>query len=164
MPKHSAGILFYRFRENELEVFLVHPGGPFWARKDEAAWSMPKGEFEEGEDPMEAARRELAEETGIHLDTPLIDLGVLTQPSRKIVHAWAACQEIEPAAITSNTFTTEWPPRSGKLKEFPEIDRAAWFSTRIARGKLHKGQVGFLDKLREALGLQPENADEKVGR
>jgi predicted NUDIX family NTP pyrophosphohydrolase len=159
MLKHSAGILFYRFRERNLEVFLVHPGGPFWARKDAAAWSIPKGEFEEGEDPLNAAKRELAEERGIHLDSPLIDLGVLTQTSRKIVHIWAACQDIEPSSITSNTFTLEWPPRSGKLEEFPEIDRAAWFSTRVARDKLHKGQVDFIDKLREALGLPPEDDD-----
>lgn len=159
MAANSAGILLYRFREGDLEVFLVHPGGPFWARKDKAAWSIPKGEFEEGEDPLDAAKRELAEETGIQLDSPLIDLGVLTQPSRKIVHAWAACQDIAPASITSNTFTMEWPPKSGKFEEFPEIDRAAWFSTRAARGKLHKGQVDFIDKLREALGLPPEDAD-----
>ena len=163
MPNHSAGILLYRFIESNLEVFLVHPGGPYWARKDKAAWSIPKGEFDEGEDPLDAAKRELAEETGIQLDSSLIDLGELKQPSRKIVHAWAACQDIEPVAITNNTFTMEWPPKSGKLVEIPEIDRAAWFSTRIARGQLHKGQVGFIDKLREALGLPPEDADQKVG-
>jgi predicted NUDIX family NTP pyrophosphohydrolase len=160
MPKHSAGILLYRFREGNLEVFLVHPGGPFWARKDKAAWSIPKGEHEQGEDPLEAAKRELAEETGIELDSPLIDLGELRQPSRKIVHAWAASQNFDPAAISSNTFTLEWPPNSGKLQEFPEIDRAAWYPTSVAKSKLHKGQAGFLSKLREMLGLPPEACGE----
>ena len=157
MQKHSAGILLYRFRERNLEIFLVHPGGPFWARKDKAAWSIPKGEFDEGEDPLEAAKRELAEETGIQIASQLIDLGKLQQPSRKIVHAWAACQDIDPALITSNTFTMEWPPNSGKIQEFPEIDRGAWYSTREAKDKIHKGQVIFIDKLREALGLSLDN-------
>ena len=157
MAKQSAGILLYRIREGKLKVFLVHPGGPFWAKKDKAAWSIPKGEYEEGEDPLDAAKRELTEETGISLDCPLIDLGELRQPSRKLVRAWAAEHDCDPTAITSNTFSMEWPPKSGKQQEFPEIDRAAWYSTPVARTKLHKGQVGFLDKLMESLGL-PEEA------
>ena len=159
MPKHSAGILLYRFREGNLEVFLVHPGGPFWARKDRAAWSIPKGEYEEGEDPLEAAKREFAEETGIELNSPLIDLGELRQPSGKIVHAWAASQDCDPSGIRSNTFTMEWPPNSSKLQEFPEIDRGAWYPTGVAKSKLHKGQVAFIDKLRKIIGLPPEEAD-----
>lgn len=164
MPKHSAGILCYRFRDSDLQVLLVHPGGPFWARKDKAAWSIPKGELEEGEDPLNAAKREFAEETGIVLDSLLIDLGKLQQPSRKIVHAWAVSQDCDPSSIVSNTFTMEWPPKSGKMEEFSEIDRAAWYSTRVARTKLHKGQVGFLDTLKEALGLPSEEADEEAER
>jgi predicted NUDIX family NTP pyrophosphohydrolase len=160
MRKHSAGILLYHFREGNLELFLVHPGGPFWARKDRAAWSIPKGEYEEGEDPLEAAKRELAEETGIQLDSPLIDLGELRQPSGKIVHAWAASQDCAPSAISSNRFTLEWPPNSDNLQEFPEIDRAAWYPTSVAKSKLHKGQVGFISKLRQMLGLPPEESDE----
>lgn len=164
MPTHSAGVLLYRFRESHLEVLLVHPGGPFWARKDTGAWSIPKGECAEGEDPLDAAKRELAEETGIELNSPLVDLGAIRQPSGKIVHAWAAPQDCDPALITSNKFTMEWPPKSGKFAEFLEVDRAAWYATRAARGKLHKGQVGFIDKLRELLKLPPERDDEGSGR
>ena len=164
MPKYSAGILLYRFRDGILEVFLVHPGGPFWARKDRAAWSIPKGEYQEGEDPLDAAKRELAEETGTQLDSPPIDLGELRQPSGKIVHAWAASQDCDPSAIRSNTFTMEWPPKSGKLQEFPEIDRAAWYPTSVAKSKLHKGQAGFVYKLREMLGLPPEETDQGPDR
>jgi predicted NUDIX family NTP pyrophosphohydrolase len=162
MPKHSAGILLYRFREGILEVLLVHPGGPFWARKDRAAWSIPKGQYEEGEDPLEAAKRELAEETGIRLDSPLIDLGELRQPSGKIVHAWAASQDCDPSGIRSNSFTMEWPPNSGKLQEFPEIDRGAWYPTGVAKSKLHKGQAAFIDRLVKLLGLLHDETDEKL--
>jgi predicted NUDIX family NTP pyrophosphohydrolase len=153
MSKHSAGILLYRFKEGNLEVFLVHPGGPFWARKDMGAWSIPKGEYEEGEDPVEAAQRELAEETGIELNSPLIDLGELRQPSGKVVHVWAAAQDCDPSEIHSNTFKMEWPPKSGKLQEFPEVDRGAWCTAPVAKSKLHKGQAGFTDTLRKMLGL-----------
>lgn len=140
MPKHSAGILLYRFRKGNLEVFLVHPGGPFWVSKDTGAWSIPKGEYEEGEDPVEAAKREFTEETGIELNSPLIYLGELRQPGGKIVHAWAAAQDCDPSVIRSNTFEMEWPPNSGKLREFPEIDRGAWHTPSAAKSKLHKGQ------------------------
>jgi predicted NUDIX family NTP pyrophosphohydrolase len=158
--KRSAGILLYRFRDGHLEVFLVHPGGPLWAGKDRGAWSIPKGEHEEGEDPLEAAKRELFEETKVQLHSPLIDLGELRQPSRKIVHAWAALQDCDPSQIRSNTFTMEWPPKSGRLQEFPEVDRGAWYPTAVAMSKIHRGQVGFILKLRDALGLPPEGADE----
>jgi len=117
------------------------------------AWSIPKGEYEEGEDPVEAAERELAEETGIELNSPLIDLGELRQPSGKVVHVWAAAQDCVPSKIHSNTFKMEWPPKSGKLQEFPEVDRGAWCTTTVAKSKLHKGQEGFIDRLREMLGL-----------
>jgi predicted NUDIX family NTP pyrophosphohydrolase len=160
MAKQSAGILMYRLTSGRLEVFLVHPGGPFWAKKDKAAWSIPKGEYEEGEDPLDAARRELTEETGISLDGALLDLGELRQPSRKVVHAWATEHNCDPSKISSNTFTLEWPPKSGKQQEFPEIDRAEWFPIPVARIKLHRGQVGFIDKLLESLGLPEESATE----
>lgn len=156
MAKHSAGILFYRFREDDLQVFLVHPGGPFWAGKEKAAWSIPKGEFEEGENPLDAAKRELAEETGIQIDAPLIDLGECRPSRNKVVHVWAARQDIDAATIESNTFTMEWPPKSGKVAEFPEIDRAAWHSINDAKDKLHKGQTGFIDKLMAALKRTPD--------
>ena len=159
--KQSAGILPYRFTDGRLEVFLVHPGGPFWAKKDKAAWSIPKGEYEKGEDPLAAARREVLEETGISLDGPLLDLGELRQPSRKVIRAWAVEHDCDPSKISSNTFTLEWPPKSGKQQEFPEIDRAEWFPIPVARIKLHTGQVGFIDKLLEALGLPDELAPEE---
>ncbi len=147
MPKESAGLLLFRRRAGELEVFLVHPGGPFWAKKDQAAWSIPKGEFSSGEEPLAAARREFAEETGFTPAGPCRALGPHKQPGGKIVHAWAVEADCDPAAIRSNTFTMEWPPRSGRKQEFPEIDRAAWFPLAAARAKIHKGQVAVLDAL-----------------
>jgi predicted NUDIX family NTP pyrophosphohydrolase len=162
VPKRSAGILLYRFKEGNLEVLLVHPGGPFWAKKDRAAWSIPKGEYEEGEDPLLAAKRELVEETGVGIDSPLIDLGVLRQPSGKIVHAWAARQDCDPSRVRSNTFKMEWPPNSGRLQEFPEIDRAAWYSPAVAKGKLHKGQAAFIDRLIKLLGLPHDETDQEL--
>ena len=153
MAKHSAGILVYRFRGQALEVLLVHPGGPFWAKKDTAAWSIPKGEFAQGqEDPLQAARREVHEETGLWImDTP-IDLGVLTQPGGKTVHAFALEGDFDPQNLVSNTFQMSWPPGSNQVKSFPEVDRAEWFSIQTAREKIHKGQVGFLDRLWARLG------------
>jgi predicted NUDIX family NTP pyrophosphohydrolase len=162
MPKHSAGILLYRFREGNLQVLLVHPGGPFWAKKDWAAWSIPKGEYEEGEDPLEAAKREFVEETGGRVDSPLIDLGELRQPSGKIVHAWAAGQDCDPSRIRSNTFKMEWPPNSCRLREFPEIDRAAWYPTAVAKRKLHKGQAAFIDNLIRVLGLPHDETNQRT--
>src|SRR6059036_3245168 len=127
MAKTSAGLLMFRLRDGEPEVLLVHPGGPFWAKKDEGAWSIPKGEFEAGEDPLEASRRELEEETGIVARGTFVPLGSARQKSGKLVHAWALEQDADAASIRSNTFTLEWPPRSGHMREFPEVDRAAWF-------------------------------------
>ncbi|MFZ5450182.1 MAG: NUDIX domain-containing protein [Thermodesulfobacteriota bacterium] len=147
MPKHSAGILLYRRRQGGLEVFLVHPGGPFWAGKDEGAWSVPKGEYTPGEDPLAAARREFEEETGCSAEGDLIPLRPLKQPSGKIIQAWALAGDCDADAIRSNTFALEWPPRSGRRQEFPEVDRAAWFPLKVAREKISSGQVGFLDEL-----------------
>ncbi|HYC37024.1 MAG TPA: NUDIX domain-containing protein [Usitatibacter sp.] len=145
--KRSAGILLYRRREGRLEVFLAHPGGPFWARKDAGAWTIPKGLIDEGEDPQAAARREFREETGVEITGELHPLQPLKQPSGKMVLAWACEGDCDAHSIRSNLFSMEWPPRSGNLREFPEIDRAGWFSLEEARGKLLKGQLGFLDQL-----------------
>jgi predicted NUDIX family NTP pyrophosphohydrolase len=146
--KRSAGLLLYRLRDGRLEVFIAHMGGPFWARKDERAWSVIKGEYEDGEDPFEAARREFEEETGSSAPSGrAVELGEVRQRSGKRVVAWAIEGDFDPAAVRSNTFTLEWPPRSGELREFPEIDRADWFDTDTARSKLVKGQVPFIDAL-----------------
>lgn len=152
MAKHSAGLLLHRRRGGVLEVFLVHPGGPFWAKKDQGAWSIPKGEFASGEDPLATARREFEEETGFSSPAgPFIPLVPLKQPSGKIIHAWAAEGDCNPAAVRSNTFTLEWPPRSGRMQEFPEIDRAGWFTFEEARDKIIKGQRGVLEELRRVV-------------
>ena len=143
----SAGILLYRFREGVLQVLLAHPGGPFWAKKDAGAWTIPKGEIGDSEEPLAAARRELREETGLDVDGEFIALAPVRQKSGKWVHAWALEGDCDPAAIRSNTFSVEWPPRSGKQREFPEIDRAAWFTIPEAREKILAAQAGFLDEL-----------------
>jgi predicted NUDIX family NTP pyrophosphohydrolase len=153
MAKQSAGLLMYR-RRGELEVFLVHPGGPFWAKKDTGAWSIPKGEYRPGDDPLAAARREFREETGFSVAGEFTPLTPLKQPSGKIIQAWAVEGDCDAGAIRSNTFTLEWPPRSGRQQEFPEVDRAGWFTLTAAREKIIKGQVGFLDEL-EQLELTP---------
>ena len=147
MTKISAGILLYRKTSNGLEVFLVHPGGPFWAKKDAGAWSIPKGEFAEDEDPLTAAKREFAEETGFALDGEFMELDPVKQRAGKIVHAWAHEGDVDAADITSNTFTMEWPPKSGRMAEFPEVDRAEWFPIDLAREKLTTGQLPLLDQL-----------------
>ena len=152
MPRQSAGILLYRRSGKRLEVLLVHPGGPFWRNKDRAAWSIPKGEFHDGEEPLAAAKREVREETGLDLDGQFLALTSRKQPNGKIVHVWALEGECDLAAVTSNVFSMEWPPKSGRLQEFPEVDRAGWFDIPTAREKIHKGQIGFLDELEERLG------------
>lgn len=129
----------------------MHPGGPFWVNKDAGAWSIPKGEPADGEDLLEAAKRELIEETGVELDGFLLPLGHLRTPGGKVLHAWAAAGDCDPAAVVSNTFRLEWPPRSGRYAEFPEVDRAAWFSAAEAVTKLHKGQSAFVTRLQLAL-------------
>jgi len=145
--KQSAGILLYRMRDGSPEVFLVHPGGPFWAGKDAGAWSIPKGEFEGGDDPLEAAKREFLEETGSPIDGTFLALAPLKQRSGKVVHAFAVQGDLDAASIGSNTFSMEWPPHSGKQQEFPEVDKGGWFTINAAREKLLAGQRGFLDEL-----------------
>ena len=149
--KNSAGILLHRLRGSRIEVFLVHPGGPFWAKKDAGAWSIPKGEFEAGQDPLEAAKREFKEETGFAVEGNFIELTPVTQPGRKVVYAWAVMGDCEAESIKSNTFSLEWPPRSGKRKEFPEVDRAGWFTPEVAREKISKGQLNFLEELKRKI-------------
>ncbi len=146
MPKRSAGLLMYRFYDGELQVLLVHPGGPLWAKKDAGIWSIPKGEFED-DDPLEAAKREFQEETGFPADGELLALTPIKQPSGKLVYAWAAEGDVDPSTVRSNTFVLEWPLRSGRLAQFPEVDRAGWFPIAEARQKLLPGQAGFLDEL-----------------
>jgi predicted NUDIX family NTP pyrophosphohydrolase len=153
MAARSAGIVLYRRSPTGLEVLLVHPGGPLWARRDARAWSIPKGECADGEDPAAAARREFAEELGSPAPEDLpIDLGEVRQRGGKLVRAWAAPGDLDASAIRSNTFTLEWPPRSGLMSEFPEVDRAQWFSLEQARERINQGQVPLLARLEEALG------------
>ena len=153
--KRSAGILLYRRNGGATEFLLVHPGGPFWAKKDAGAWSIPKGQIENGEEPRACAIRELEEELGPApaLDTEqLLELGSIRQRAGKVVEAWAAEAEFDPAALDSNTFTLEWPPRSGSEREFPEVDRAEWFDPATAREKIIPAQSELLDRLLERLG------------
>jgi predicted NUDIX family NTP pyrophosphohydrolase len=155
MPKLSAGVLLYRRVDGEVEVLLVHPGGPYWAGRDEGAWSLPKGEYEPDEDALEVAFREFREELG--LDPPddagsLESLGEVRQPGGKRVRAWALEGDVDAANVRSNTFTMEWPRGSGRTGEFPEVDRAGWFDLEAAREKLLGGQVPFIDRLVALLG------------
>jgi len=152
MAKRSAGILLYRQGPGKLEVLLIHPGGPFWTRKDLGAWSIPKGEIGESEDPLAAARRELREETGLDPDGEFIALEPIRQRSGKIVLAWALAGDCDPATITSNTFEMEWPPKSGRMQDFPEVDRAEWFALPEARAKILPAQEPLLDQLQRRLG------------
>ena len=153
MPKLSAGLLVYRRGDDGLEVLLVHPGGPYWAKKDDGAWSIPKGEYEPDEDPLQVALREFEEETGKAPPDPAsaVSLGELRQPSGKVVSAWAVEGDVDVAEVHSNTFEMEWPPRSGRTQEFPEVDRAGWFGPEAARRKLLRGQLGFIERLLELL-------------
>jgi predicted NUDIX family NTP pyrophosphohydrolase len=148
--RRSAGIVLYRAGDGGPEVLLVHPGGPFWAKKDLGAWSIPKGEYEPGEDPRACALREFEEETGTALPAQaLVELGAVVQKAGKEVTAWAARGDLDPATVRSNSFTMQWPPRSGLEQEFPEIDRAEWFTIEAARSKLVSAQVELLDRLVE---------------
>lgn len=149
--KLSAGILLYRRRQEGLQVFLVHPGGPFWAKKDEGAWSIPKGMYQETEDALAAAKREFHEETGSEVNGPFRALSPLKQPSGKVLSVWAAEGDLDETRLNSNSFFLEWPPRSGRMQEFPEVDRGAWFDLLAARTKLQQGQRGFLDQLEQLL-------------
>ena len=152
MAKQSAGLLLYRRRKQSIEVFLAHPGGPFWAKKDLGAWSIPKGEYSDGEDPWSAARREFEEETGFPAPADAVGLGELKQAGGKRVKAWAAEGDCDPEKLISNTCEIEWPPRSGRKMEIPEVDRAAWFSIDEARERILKSQLPFLDRLVKAQG------------
>jgi predicted NUDIX family NTP pyrophosphohydrolase len=156
MPKKmkSAGILLFRRTTGAVEVLLAHPGGPYWARKDDHAWSIPKGEFDD-EEAEQAARREFTEETGGTVTGELIPLSPVKQKGGKIVHAFAVAQDFDPAGLTSNTFAMEWPPNSGQVAQYPEIDRAAWFTPEAARTKLMSGQLPLLDELLALLGPAP---------
>lgn len=147
MAKTSAGLLLYRHEDGAPEVFLVHPGGPFWAHKDEGVWSIPKGEVHAGESPLAAARREFQEETGCAAEGDFLPLTTLRQPSGKLIHAWAVQGNCDPAQLRSNRFTLEWPPKSGREEQFPEVDRAAWFRLPAALGKILPGQRGFVTEL-----------------
>lgn len=147
MPKQSAGILAYRKFNNHLQVFLVHPGGPFYAKKDAGVWSIPKGEYESDEDPLIAAKREFEEETGHAIDGHFIALAPIKYKSGKVVQAWAVEAYIDPANIKSNEFEMEWPPKSGKMASFEEVDRADWFDVDVAKQKIVPAQVGLLVEL-----------------
>lgn len=154
MPKRSAGLLLYRKNTGSLEVFLVHPGGPFWVKKDLGAWSIPKGEYADGEEPLDAARREFEEETGFRAPAGGEALGELKQAGGKMVTAWAAEGDFDPSRLVSNTCEIEWPPHSGRKIEIPEVDRAAWFSLPEARQRILQSQLPFLERLEAALGVR----------
>jgi predicted NUDIX family NTP pyrophosphohydrolase len=151
MAKRSAGLLMYRRRSGQLEVFLVHPGGPFWAKKDMGAWSICKGEYAESELPLEAAKREFQEETGFTAEGSFLELGLVQQASGKIVSAWAFEGDCDPGKLISNRCQVEWPPRSGRMIEIPEVDRGGWFSIEAARERILKAQGPFLDRLSQML-------------
>jgi predicted NUDIX family NTP pyrophosphohydrolase len=147
MPRVSAGLVMYRRRPAGLEVLLVHPGGPFWASKDLGAWTLPKGEVAQGEDELATARREFKEETGLEPGGELLPLGSIRQKGGKVVHAWAFEGDADAGAIRSNTYSLEWPPRSGKWRDFPEVDRAEWFSLDEARRRINPAQAELMDTL-----------------
>jgi predicted NUDIX family NTP pyrophosphohydrolase len=151
MQKKSAGILLYRFYNNLPELLLVHPGGPFWAKKDLGAWSIPKGEFNETENPLDAAKREVEEETGIKVSGEFIELTPVKQKRGKLIYAWAVQGNFDEAEIKSNTFEIEWPPKSGKKQSFPEVDKAGWFTMEEAKRKVIRGQTPLIEELRAKL-------------
>jgi predicted NUDIX family NTP pyrophosphohydrolase len=151
MEKISAGLLMYRRRKGNLEIFLVHPGGPLWAKKDLGSWSVPKGLPGEGEDLLSAARREFEEETGFQASGDFIPLSPVKLKGGKVIHAWAFEGDCDPSMTESNTFSMEWPPRSGNQQEFPEIDRAGWFDAEEAKKKINPGQAGLLEELEHIL-------------
>jgi predicted NUDIX family NTP pyrophosphohydrolase len=151
MAKKSAGLAMYRVRDGELQILLVHLGGPFWTRKDAGAWFLPKGEIEPGENSLAAAKREFKEETGLTATEPLVELGSVKHKSGKTVTAWAFEGDCDPCTVKSNTFTMEWPPRSGKQQEFPEIDRAEFFGREVAREKMHPAEFEFFERLEKFL-------------
>ncbi len=149
MPKKSAGILLYRFQNHQPEFLLVHPGGPFWAKKDKGAWSVPKGEFNEPETALQAAQREFFEETGTAVTGEFIDLTSVRMKSGKVLYVFALEHDLDASTIKSNPFSMEWPPKSGRIQEFPEIDMGAWFNADTAREKISGSQVSFINQLME---------------
>lgn len=159
MVKRSAGILIHRLNETDtLEVLLVHPGGPFWAKRDAGAWSIPKGGVEPGEDDLSAARREVHEEIGTRLDGPFQWLGEFRQPGGKIVVAWAREADLDPSSVVSNSFEMQWPPKSGEMQSFPEVDRAAWYDLAAAEDKILSGQRPILAALKALLARPSRQA------
>lgn len=150
----SAGILLYRRTPGGVEVFLAHPGGPFWQKRDAGAWTIPKGLIDEGEDPLQAARREFHEETSLKLDGPCFPLGSILQKAGKVVHAWACEGDADPAAVRSNEVQIEWPRGSGRWRSYPEVDRCAWYPAELAREKINTAQAEFIDRLLTALASE----------
>jgi predicted NUDIX family NTP pyrophosphohydrolase len=158
--RRSAGLIMYRYRDSKLEVLLVHPGGPYWSKKDDRSWSIPKGEYLDDEDPLIAAKREFKEETGYDAKGKFLLLTPRKQPSGKLISAWGFEGDCDASSIRSNTFTMEWPPRSGKQSEFPEVDRAEWFPINLAKKKIIKGHIGFIDELCEILKYDSSQGDQ----
>ena len=154
MAQLSAGLLMYRIRDARLQVFLVHPGGPFFAKKDEGAWTIPKGEPNEGEELLATAQREFTEETGLRAEPPFVELAFVKQKAGKVVHAWGFEGDFDPASCVSNSFTIEWPPKSGKMKDFPEIDRADYFDLELAKRKMNPAQIPLIEELEKKLREQ----------
>jgi predicted NUDIX family NTP pyrophosphohydrolase len=154
MKRRSAGLLMYRFQNGDLQVLLIHPGGPFWKGREMGAWSIPKGEFDDTEDALEAAKREFVEETGFAWSEPFIELQSIKQAGGKRVFAWAFEGDCDPSKLVSNTFEIEYPPRTGRMTTFPEADKAGWFDLAAARRKMHVGQLPFLEQLERAAQLQ----------
>jgi predicted NUDIX family NTP pyrophosphohydrolase len=164
MPKRSAGLLAYRRVGKGIELFLGHPGGPFWAKKDDGAWSIPKGLCEGDEDPLAAAKREFREETGFVISGEAMPLGTFKQPSGKVIDVWIVEQDLDPDALHSNMFSMEWPPKSGRMTKFPEIDRAAWLRPDEALRKVTRGQRPIIEELLRKLGcVEPEKGDGRQG-
>ena len=151
MARQSAGLLVYKRAKSGLQIFLVHPGGPFWAKKDRGAWSIPKGEFAEGEEALAAACREFREEVGQDVAGPFVALTPRRQPSRKMIHAWAVEGEVDAEALVSNEFELEWPPRSGRMQRFSEVDAGTWFTFEEAKGRIQPGQLPILEELAQLL-------------
>lgn len=152
MANQSAGILLFRMINEQLQLFLVHPGGPFWKKKDLGVWSIPKGEYTDAEDALAAARREFQEETGIAVSGDFIKLQPVKQKSGKIIHAWALEGNVDPSTISSNVFTMEWPPGSGKRQQFPEVDKAEWFCVEEAKQKINPAQAALISELQNYIG------------
>jgi len=161
--KQSAGILVYRRKGAAIEVLIVHPGGPFWAKKDKGAWSVPKGEFEEGEEGQVAAKREFREELGHPVpEGEYVELGTVKNKSGKVIHAWAVEGDLDVSIVKSNTFQMEWPPKSGQQQDFQEVDKAGWFSPEKAMEKLNQAQVPLVERLTEELGIKPDPKPEQT--